>query len=191
MKTLLASAALLGGLTLLSGTASAATPYECQLYAQQVAEQQYPTGGGAVGGGVFGGILGAGIAAATGGNVGSGAAIGAGAGLVVGSSAWQAEKRRAHDLAYSQCISGATPVYATPPPAYAPPPPVYPTGGFNGIIFGASSVNVRSGPGTMYGVIGQAYANQGVSVIDCVVGWCRIYLGAGVGYVSQMYVRPI
>src|SRR5688572_7760609 len=143
MKTLLATAALLGGVSLLSGTASAATPYECQVYAQQYAEQQYPTGGGALGGGVFGGILGAGIAAATGNKPGTGAAIGATAGLVVGSSAWQAEKKRAHDLAYSQCISNVTPVYATPPPVYAPGPSVYPTGGFNGIIWGANVVNVR------------------------------------------------
>ncbi len=188
MKNLLvATAAVLSGLTLAAGSASAATPYECESYAQQVAEQQYPTGGGAIGGGLVGGFLGAGIAAATGGNVGVGAGIGAGAGLVVGSSAWQAKKKQAHDLAYSQCIGNV--VYA-PAPVYAPPP-VYPVGGFNGVIYGASVVNIRSGPGTNYPALGQLYANQGVSVSGCGGGWCTIVLGNGYGYVAQSLIRPL
>jgi uncharacterized protein YgiM (DUF1202 family) len=105
---------------------------------------------------------------------------------VVGSSAWQAEKRRVHDLAYSQCISGAQPAYAVPPPAYGPPA-IYPTGGFNAVILG-SSLNVRSGPGTQYGVVGAIYANQVFQVVGCGGGWCQLPQG---GFVSQPYIRPI
>ena len=192
MKTLLASAAIFGGLAIAAaGTASAATPYDCEIYAQNYAEQQYPTGGGAVTGAVGGGILGGLIAGATGNKVGNGVGVGVAAGLVVGSVAWQNAKRNAHDLAYSQCIGGAKPVVATPPPVYGPPP-VYPTSGpFNAVINGASSVNVRNGPGTNYAVIGQVYSQQGVSVAGCGGGWCQIYLSTGVGFVSQTYVYPI
>jgi uncharacterized protein YgiM (DUF1202 family) len=188
MKTLLATAALLGGLVLVSGAANAQTAFQCQQYAQNAAEQQYPTGGGALSGGVGGGILGGIIAGATGGNVGQGVGIGAGAGLVVGSVAWQNSKKQFYDQEYARCLGGATPVYAPAPPVYGPPPS-YPAGGFNGVIIGASAVNVRNGPGTAYPVIGQVFNQQAVSVAGCGGGWCQIYLGGSVGFVSQTYVR--
>ena len=148
MKTMHATAALLGGLVIAAaGSANAATPYECEMYAQNAAEQQYPYGGGAVTGGVFGALIGAGIAGATGGNVGTGAGVGAGAGLIVGSAGWQQKKKQAHDLAYAQCIGSGQPVYAPGPPVYTPGP-IYPSGAFNAVISGASTVNVRTGPGT-------------------------------------------
>jgi hypothetical protein len=190
MKTLIATAALLGGLVLVSGTANAQSAFQCQQYAQNAAEQQYPTGGGALSGGIGGGILGGIIAGATGNNVGKGVGIGAGAGLVVGSVAWQNAKRQFYDQEYARCLGGGgTQVYAPAPPVYGPPPS-YPTGGFNGVIIGASAVNVRNGPGTAYPVIGQVFNQQGVSVAGCGGGWCQIYLGGGVGFVSQTYVRP-
>jgi hypothetical protein len=191
MKTLLATAALFGGLAIATaGPASAATPAQCEAGAQQYAEQQYPTGGGAVAGAIGGGILGGLVAGATGNKVGNGVGVGAAAGLVVGSVSWQNAKRNAHDSYFANCLGGAQPVYA-PAPVYGPPPS-YPTSGpFNAVINGASSVNVRSGPGTNYPVIGQAYAQQGVSVAGCGGGWCQIYLATGIGFVSQSYVYPI
>src|SRR5947209_3675048 len=90
MKTLLATAALFGGLAIATaGPASAATPAQCEAAAQQYAEQQYPTGGGAVAGAIGGGILGGLVAGATGNKVGNGVGVGAAAGLVVGSVSWQ------------------------------------------------------------------------------------------------------
>jgi hypothetical protein len=190
MKSIRATAVALGGLVIMAaGSANAATPYECEQYAQSVAEQQYPTGGGVVAGGVVGALLGAGIAGATGGNVGTGAAIGAGGGLVVGSSAWQAKKKQAHDLAYAQCMGPGTPVYAPGAPVYGPPPPVYPVGPFNGVISGASAVNVRQGPGTQYAIIGSVVQGQNVGIQGCGGGWCA--LAGGYGYVSQSYVYPL
>jgi uncharacterized protein YgiM (DUF1202 family) len=188
MKTLLASAAVVGAL-LVAGTANAQNAAQCQQYATNYAEQQYPTGGGAVGGALFGGILGAGIAAATGNNVGGGVGVGAASGLVVGSVAWQNAKRQAYERAYTQCITGTTQAFAPAPPVYAPA--IYPTGAFNGVIVGASAVNVRSGPGTNYPVLGQVVANQGISVATCGGGWCQIYFGPGAAFVSQTYVRPL
>jgi len=195
MKTLFASAAILGGLAVAgAGAANAATPAQCEGQAQAYAEQQYPTGGGAVSGAVGGAILGGIIAGATGNKVGNGVGIGAGAGLVVGSLAWQNAKKQAHDTYFANCLGGGggvqvQPVYAPPPPVYGPPPPT--SGPFNGVISGASSVNVRNGPGTNYPVIGQVYAQQGVSVASCGGGWCQIYLSTGIGFVSQNYVYPI
>jgi uncharacterized protein YgiM (DUF1202 family) len=191
MKTLLASAAIFGGMAIAAGTASAATPGQCEAAAQQYAEAQYPTGGGAVSGAVGGAILGGLIAGATGNKVGNGVGVGAGAGLVVGSLAWQNAKKQAHDSYFANCLGGAQPVYAPAPPVYGPPPS-YPTSGpFNAVINGASSVNVRNGPGTNYPVVGQVYAQQGVSVAGCGGGWCQIYLSTGIGFVSQTYVYPI
>ena len=190
MKTLLATAVVLGGFAVTAaGQANAATAYDCQVYAQNVSEQQYPTGGGAVGGGIAGGIIGGLVAGATGGKVGNGVAIGAGAGLVVGSVAWQNAKKQAYDNAYAGCISQNTqPVVAAPPPVYSPPPS---SGPFNGVISGASAVNVRNGPGTNYAVIGQMYAQQSVSVASCGGGWCQVYLTNGSGFVAQSYIYPI
>jgi uncharacterized protein YgiM (DUF1202 family) len=191
MKTLLATTLVLAGLVVsAAGSANAASAYQCQVYAQNAAEQQYPTGGGAVGGGIAGGIIGGLVAGATGGKVGNGVALGAGAGLVVGSVAWQNAKKQAYDNAYAGCLdSNAQPVSAPPPQVYSPPPPT--SGPFNGVISGASSVNVRNGPGTNYAVIGQMYAQQSVSVASCGGGWCQIYLSNGVGFVAQNYIYPI
>ena len=72
MKTLLASAAIFGGMAIAAGAANAATPGQCEAAAQQYAEAQYPTGGGAVSGAVGGAILGGLIAGATGNKVGNG-----------------------------------------------------------------------------------------------------------------------
>jgi hypothetical protein len=183
MKTVLASAVLVGGLVM-AGTANAATPYECELYAQNVAEQQYPTGGGALVGGVVGGVGGGLLAGALGGKPGVGAGVGAVGGVAVGSAAYQANKKKAHDLAYASCLSSATPAAIGPVPVVFPPVP------FNATIKG-SALNVRGGPGTNYPVLWQLTAGMVFVVNGCNVGWCVMNQNGAVGYVSQSYVFPL
>jgi uncharacterized protein YgiM (DUF1202 family) len=193
MKTLFATVALVGGLVMLAGTASAQTAFQCQQYAQNYAEQQYPQGGGAVAGAIGGGILGGIIAGATGNNVGGGVGIGAAGGLVVGSVAWQNAKKQAYDQAYAQCLGQGQPVYAPAPPVYQP------VGPFNGVIYNTSSLNVRQGPGTGYGVVGTLTPGVVFGVSGCQGGWCNVsfqvygpYGAQNVsGWASQTYIRPV
>jgi uncharacterized protein YgiM (DUF1202 family) len=196
MRTLLATAVVFAGLVAsAAGSADAASAYQCQTYAANYAEQQYPTGGGAVAGGVGGAIVGGLIAGATGGKVGTGAAVGAGAGLVVGSVAWQQAKQRAYDAAYAQCLdsSGPQPVQ----PVYAPPPPVVlPPAPFNATVYNANSLNVRAGPGTNYAVIGSVAPPMVFQVLSLNGGWAYINYSPTpgyppqAGYVSQSYIYP-
>lgn len=50
----------------------------------------------------------------------------------------------------------------------------------------SSSVNVRSGPGTSYGIVDTLRPGESVDVLGCRSGWC--YTDAG-GYVSSSYLR--
>lgn len=50
-----------------------------------------------------------------------------------------------------------------------------------------SGVNVRSGPGTSYQVIGGLSSGQRVDVQGCRSGWC--YINGPTGYVSASYLR--
>jgi hypothetical protein len=51
------------------------------------------------------------------------------------------------------------------------------------------SVNVRSGPGTSYGVIDTLRAGQTVDVLGCRSGWCYVEKSGPDGYVSSSYLR--
>lgn len=51
-----------------------------------------------------------------------------------------------------------------------------------------SSVNVRSGPGTGYGVLDQLYAGERVAVTDRNGGWCEVSRPGPNGWVSCAYL---
>jgi uncharacterized protein YraI len=53
----------------------------------------------------------------------------------------------------------------------------------------ASSLNVRTGPGTNYSKIGLLYKGATVIVISTANGWSRVqYNGSSLGYVSAQYL---
>jgi uncharacterized protein YraI len=51
-----------------------------------------------------------------------------------------------------------------------------------------SGVNVRSGPGTNYAVIGALSAGETVDAGNCGGGWCQVSFSGGTGYVSGNYL---
>ena len=51
-----------------------------------------------------------------------------------------------------------------------------------------SSVNVRSGPGTSYGVLDQLYPGEHVAVTDRASGWCEVARPGPNGWVSCAYL---
>jgi uncharacterized protein YraI len=51
-----------------------------------------------------------------------------------------------------------------------------------------SDVNVRSGPGTAYQVIGLLPEGSAVEVAGCGDGWCRVSFRGGSGFVSARYL---
>ncbi|ASV85679.1 bacterial SH3 domain protein [Ochrobactrum quorumnocens] len=53
----------------------------------------------------------------------------------------------------------------------------------------SASVNVRSGPGANYGRLATLPAGITVNAGSCRNGWCQIYNGSSVGFVSARYVR--
>lgn len=53
----------------------------------------------------------------------------------------------------------------------------------------SASVNVRSGPGSNYGRLAALPAGATVNAGSCRNGWCQIYNGSRVGWVSARYVR--
>jgi len=54
-----------------------------------------------------------------------------------------------------------------------------------------SGVNIRSGPGTSYGIVGQLRAGDDVDVRGCRSGWCYIEQSGPNGYVSANYLRRV
>ena len=189
MKILIASAMVFAGVMVsAAGAANAATVAQCQQYAANYAEQQYPTGGGnqqAVTTGILGAIVGAGVAAGTKGNVGNGALIGAGVGAAAGGVDFQAKKQAAYNAAYNQCIGGSQPAALYAPPVVQPQ--YIPVGPFNAVIWNAPSLNIRSGPSTNYAIIGSIGPNQPFGVQSCNGGWCYI----GTGYVSEAFITAV
>ena len=53
----------------------------------------------------------------------------------------------------------------------------------------ASSLNVRSGPGTQYSPIGSLSRGATVTIVGVSGGFYRIRYGSGTGYVSKDYIR--
>ncbi|WP_183647454.1 SH3 domain-containing protein [Brucella daejeonensis] len=53
----------------------------------------------------------------------------------------------------------------------------------------SASVNIRSGPGANYARLATLPAGATVNAGSCSRGWCRIYNGSRVGFVSARYVR--
>lgn len=53
----------------------------------------------------------------------------------------------------------------------------------------ASSLNVRSGAGTSYGVIGSLSKGKSVSVVGTSGNWYKIKFGSGYGYINASYTR--
>lgn len=56
-----------------------------------------------------------------------------------------------------------------------------------------TALNVRSGPGTSFQVIGSLAANQVVNVAECNAGntWCRVEAANVRGWASARYLRPL
>ena len=52
-----------------------------------------------------------------------------------------------------------------------------------------ASVNVRSGPGTSYGVVDVLSPGEDVDVLGCRSGWCFVQKSGPDGYVSSSYLR--
>jgi uncharacterized protein YraI len=52
-----------------------------------------------------------------------------------------------------------------------------------------TSVNVRSGPGTSFGVVDTLSPGQSVDVLGCRTGWCYVEKSGPDGYVSSSYLR--
>lgn len=52
-----------------------------------------------------------------------------------------------------------------------------------------SAVNVRSGPGTSYGIVDTLRAGEEVEVLGCRSGWCYTEKSGPDGYVSAAYLR--
>ncbi|HHD2752993.1 TPA: SH3 domain-containing protein [Clostridium perfringens] len=68
-------------------------------------------------------------------------------------------------------------------------PPV--SGNKQGIVKVNSTLNMRSGPGSNYGVIGTLHNNDKVEIIREVSGWYEIKFNGKSGYVSSQYVTIV
>ncbi|HEX5508493.1 MAG TPA: SH3 domain-containing protein [Pseudolabrys sp.] len=51
-----------------------------------------------------------------------------------------------------------------------------------------SDLNLRSGPGTGYGVVAVMPAGARVDVVGCTGSWCRVAYGSAEGYASRNYL---
>jgi uncharacterized protein YraI len=51
-----------------------------------------------------------------------------------------------------------------------------------------TSLNVRSGPGTQYAVVGTIPAGATLDARDCTGGWCRVSFSGGAGFASRSYL---
>ena len=60
-----------------------------------------------------------------------------------------------------------------------------------GIVKVNSALNMRSGPGSNYGVIGTLRNNDKVEIIKEVDGWYEIKFNGKVGYVSSQYIKIV
>src|ERR1700730_16719791 len=51
-----------------------------------------------------------------------------------------------------------------------------------------TDLNVRSGPGTQYQVVGSVQSGETVYVAGCTGRWCQISFSGGTGYANQNYL---
>ena len=51
-----------------------------------------------------------------------------------------------------------------------------------------TALNVRSGPGTQYQVVGAIPAGETVDVGDCTGSWCRVSFSGGTGFANRSYL---
>ena len=173
MKTLFTTVIAAAALAMVSVGAYAK---DCNAYAQAAVDAQtHPLGSAAVGCGVglaLGTIFGKGKNAQIG-----GCAAGAGTGVVLSA----AKAKTIYDNAYAQCINGGGGNYVSAP-SYSTFPP--PSSSANTPY--STSVNVRNGPGTQFGVREHLPPNTTVTVAVCSNnGWCQIGGYTGPGWVSQ------
>jgi hypothetical protein len=52
-----------------------------------------------------------------------------------------------------------------------------------------TNVNMRSGPGTNYAVVGVVTAGQRIEVGNCRSSWCSVSIGRTSGWIAQQYIR--
>ncbi len=52
----------------------------------------------------------------------------------------------------------------------------------------ASLLNIRTGPGTSYGIMGQLASGDGVDITEADGEWYQIIIGSGFGYVHSSYI---
>lgn len=93
----------------------------------------------------------------------------------------------------TQSLDVLTPLIAKWKGIISPPPPTTPPGGGGGSINGVeakTTVNVRSGPGTGYPVIGKIKPGTVYPVVGQQTGWYAISYNGQTGYVSSAYVTP-
>lgn len=57
-----------------------------------------------------------------------------------------------------------------------------------GYVTASSGLNVRSGPGNNYDILGALECNATVTILEETNGWYKIKYGSGVGYVSASYI---
>lgn len=90
-------------------------------------------------------------------------------------------------------ISGFTKVgSATPSPLPNPlPVPTVPAATDEGNYYATSTVNVRSGPSTAYGIVGELSYGDRVTVAGSSGNWYRINWNNAYAYVSSTYLRPL
>lgn len=80
---------------------------------------------------------------------------------------------------------GASPA---PGPAPLPQPVPPPSGSFHRDAVASTALNVRSGPGTNYGVVDTLIRGERVRVGECRSGWCLIQSQDGTGWASERYL---
>lgn len=184
MKILFTSLAVAGALVLAASSANAATPAQCQAYAQQQAAAFAPgaSGGGAVAGGVIGAIAG-GLIGGSGGNNAAvpGAIIGGVGGAMVGGAASQAKYNQVYQQAYALCMNqGPAPAPIMPQPVVGPAP-----GPQAGVY---QALNVRTCAATSCPVLGVIQPGSIVSVSGCTASWCQVGIPQGWGWASRKYL---
>jgi uncharacterized protein YgiM (DUF1202 family) len=78
-------------------------------------------------------------------------------------------------------------ITSAPSTPSTPEPPSPPETEIPGVVTG-SVVNVRSGAGTSYSVIGSVIKGDSVVVLETLNGWYKIRFGSETGYISSNYV---